>query len=192
MFWTIRGVGVMMLYWVFWHLAIQNDHNKNSPPKPTWILDELYLRFFDIAIAVALSLEHQVLSHTLNKPAHFIMQWIVCILTPYFTLKACVNLKSYLVMLQPHLLLSLTPCILRLHSHRSLYNHMFSGTVCWVCCILFELQNVRGTVLAKKKKHWFCFQCSKESLQREKDGCAEQPVLFMYKSTPSSVWMRCR
>ncbi len=126
MFWTIRGVGVMMLYWVFWHLAIQNDHNKNSPPKPTWILDELYL-FFDIAIAVTLSLEHQVLSHTLNKPAHFIMQWIVRILTPYFTLKACVNFRLFGYITATSLAVS-----------HSLYNHMFSGTVCWVCSV-FEL-----------------------------------------------------
>lgn len=177
MFWTIRGMGVMMVYWVFWHLTIQNDHNKNSPSKPAWILDEMRLRFSDIAISVAL--ENEELSHSLNKAT--LHNAAFCLLTPFFTK---VNFKSCLVTSQP----SLMPYPYRLQSHHSLHNCMFSATsaASWVC-ILFELENVQKALLAKE--HWFCFQFSKESLQRRREGSAEQLVLFMNKAhLPLCVW----
>ncbi len=142
-----------------------------------WILDELSLRFFDIA--VALSLEHHVLSHTLNKPAHFIMQWIVYIWTPYFTLKACVNFKSYSVMLQPRLLLSLMPCILWL---LSIQPHVFRHGFLRLLYSLWTTKCAKS--IASKKKTLILLPVFKRvTTERERQLCRTACPLYVQKHT---------
>jgi len=48
------------------------------------------LRFSDISISVAL--KHEVLSHSINNAT--LNNAVVCLLTPCFTLKACVKFQK--------------------------------------------------------------------------------------------------